>query len=125
MLKVLIIGFGGFIGALLRYWVGGWIQTRVDRPGFPFGTLAVNLIGCLLIGLITGWAEYRQLFSPQVRMFLLVGFVGSFTTFSTFAFETLNLMSDRQWILAGVNIGLQVIIGLIMVWIGYHLSRYF
>ena len=123
MHKILIIGTGGFIGAVGRYYLSGWIQRAIDRPWYPFGTLGVNCLGCLVIGLLAGLADNRNLFSPDTRLFLLVGLLGAFTTFSTFGFETFALIRDEQFILAGINIAGQIILGLIAVWLGYTLSN--
>ena len=92
MSKILLVGFGGFVGAVLRYGISGWVQRWTGSVNFPYGTLAVNLLGCLVIGLLAGLAEDRGLFTPEARLFLFIGVLGAFTTFSTFGIETLNLL---------------------------------
>ncbi len=118
LFKLSIIGAGGFTGAVLRYLVSSWAQTRSGSIIFPFGTLAVNMIGCLLIGFLTYLVETRSMFSMETRSFILIGLLGAFTTFSTFGNETLGLIRDSRVDLAIVNVGSQVIIGVGMVWLG-------
>ena len=93
-------------------------RTHHTSIVFPFGTLAVNMIGCLLIGLLTWLVETRSLFSMETRSFVLIGLLGAFTTFSTFGNETLGLIRDSRVDLALINAGFQVIIGVGMVWLG-------
>ena len=123
VLKLVVIALGGAIGALARYGLGGLVQQSLKTASFPAGTLVVNLTGCLLIGFGGGLIESRQMFSPDVRAFVFIGFLGSFTTFSTFGLESFNLARDGQWLLAGANIGLSVIVGLAAVLAGGVLSK--
>ncbi len=116
--NILIIGLGGFVGAILRYLVSTFVQTGSGSAIFPYGTLSVNLIGCFFIGFFALLAESRGILTAEARMFLLVGLLGSFTTFSTFSYETMNLLRDGRHFLAGVNITVQVIAGLFCVWLG-------
>lgn len=118
MIKVLIIGCGGFIGAVLRYVVSGVIQNLSQSASFPFGTLGVNLIGCYLIGLVVYLAEAHNVFSTEMRLFLLIGILGAFTTYSTFGNETFEFLHTREALLAISNIVLHVILGLLAVWLG-------
>jgi len=120
--KLCIIGGGGFVGAVLRYLVSGWVQYRSGSIVFPFGTMSVNLLGCLLIGLLTFLVENRSMFSPEVRSFVLIGLLGAFTTFSTFGNETLTLIRDSRLDLAVLNVGVQVVAGVSMVWLGRVLA---
>lgn len=90
---------------------------------FPWGTLGVNIIGCFFIGLFFGLGESRQLFSSQTRLFLLVGVLGGFTTFSTFGLESINLLRDGEAARALANVLLHVIVGLGAVWAGFICSR--
>ena len=122
MVKLLIIGLGGFIGAVCRYGVGGWVQ-RWGGGTFPYGTLIVNVTGCFLIGIILMLSEQRQLFSPHTRLFLTVGILGAFTTFSTFGYETLELLRDRNLQAVAINILANVMCGLLAVWAGVALVR--
>ncbi len=118
LFRLSIIGAGGFIGAVLRFVVSSWVQTRSGSITFPFGTLAVNMIGCLVIGFLTYLVETRSLFSMEARSFILIGLLGAFTTFSTFGNETLGLIRDSRIDLAALNAGVQVVIGVGMVWLG-------
>jgi CrcB protein len=112
------IGLGGFIGAVLRYLVSGWVQDKSGSIAFPFGTLSVNLIGCFIIGLLTFLVETRSFFSVETRTFLFIGLLGSFTTFSTFGNETLALIRSGRVDMAALFAGLHVIAGVAMVWLG-------
>ncbi len=120
MEKLLLVGLGGFFGAILRYLIGGWTQTTAGSTGFPFGTLVVNLIGCLLIGFLIQATEVSEWISAQTRLFAMVGVLGAFTTFSTFGGETFILLRDGKTLLALVNIGAQLLFGLAAVWVGYR-----
>ena len=123
-LKIILIGTGGFTGAILRYLLSGWVQYRSGSITFPFGTMAVNLIGCAFIGLLTFLVDHRSALSVEMRAFLLVGFLGSFTTFSTFGNETMNLLRDGRMDLAVFNVGGQVLAGIILVWVGRAIASF-
>ena len=118
----MIVGAGGFVGSALRFVVSGWTQRLVES-GFPFGTLVVNVLGCLLIGLLGGLAEYRQVLEPGQRLFLMVGILGGFTTFSTFAYETLALAQDAEFTRVIANTLLQVVLGFAAAFIGMAAAR--
>ncbi len=122
VIRLGIIGAGGFVGAVLRYLVSGWVQYRSGSIVFPFGTMSVNMIGCFVIGFLTFLVESRSLFSPELRSFVLIGLLGAFTTFSTFGNETLGLIRDNRIDLATMNAGIQVIVGVGMVWLGRILA---
>ena len=112
----LIVGFGGFIGAVLRYWVSGWVQSGFVT--FPFGTLGVNFIGSLLLALIMYASEYWDLFSEEARVFLTIGVLGSFTTMSTFSYESIKLLEQDQHILFGLNLVGTIALCLLAVYLG-------
>ena len=118
LLKLSIIGAGSFTGAVLRFLISSWVQNRSGSIVFPFGTLAVNMIGCFVIGFLTYLVETRSLFSMETRSFILIGLLGAFTTFSTFGNETLGLIRDSRIDLAALNAGAQVVIGVGLVWLG-------
>lgn len=124
MQNVLIVGMGGFLGASLRYLLSGWVQRLSGQAGFPYGTITVNLIGCLLIGFLGGLAVNRGLFAGESRLFLLIGVLGGFTTFSTFGYDTLTLLRDGQLLMAITNVVIQVVVGVLTVWIGYTISSW-
>ncbi len=120
--KILLIAVAGGIGTLARYGLAGLVQ-RFEGISFPLGTLAVNLIGCFGFGLVWSFAEERFLISGETRALLLTGFMGAFTTFSTYIFETGQLMRDSEWLLAGVNLTVQTIGGIICFFVGLMLGK--
>lgn len=117
-LRLCVVGAGGCLGSVLRYLVSGWVQDRSGSIAFPYGTTAVNLSGCFVIGLLSWLIETRSLFSPETRAFLLIGLLGGFTTFSTFGNETLNLLRSGRAELAMLSVGAHVVAGVGMVWLG-------
>ena len=122
MQQWLLIGFAGALGALARYTLTGLVQG-VLGSGFPWGTFVVNVLGSFLFGLIWSLAEGRLALTPQTRTIVLTGFMGAFTTFSTFVFETGGLMRDAQWNLAFGNVALQVILGLVCLFAGLSIGQ--
>ncbi|QJA06367.1 fluoride efflux transporter CrcB [Thermosulfurimonas marina] len=120
-MKWLLVGLGGFLGALARYTVSGWCLRL--GGAFPWGTLAVNLLGSLGLGFLMALAEETLLISPEVRLFLAVGFLGAFTTFSTFAYETERLLSEAEWILAAANVAGSLFLAIMGVKAGALLAR--
>ncbi|HRQ33213.1 MAG TPA: fluoride efflux transporter CrcB [Anaerolineales bacterium] len=121
MTNILLAGVGGFIGSALRYVLGGYVQG-LSKGLFPYGTLAVNVIGCFVIGFLSQLAENRGVFSSEARVFVFIGILGGFTTFSSFGNETLNLARDGEMLGAFANIGLNVFLGLLAVWLGRTVS---
>lgn len=122
MTNYLIIGIGGFLGAIARYVVSAWIGQRWGRS-FPLGTFAVNVSGSFLIGLLMSLFTERFMVNPQWRLFLTVGFLGAYTTFSTFEYETGSLLRDGEWLVASLNIGLSVVAGFAALKIGEIISK--
>ena len=122
MQKLLLIGLAGGLGTLARYGLGGLVQ-RWTGSTFPWGTAAVNILGCLAFGLIWGMASERLGLSGQARSVVLIGFLGAFTTFSTFASETGQLLADAEWALAAGNMLLQNALGVGMFLAGLALGR--
>jgi fluoride exporter len=116
---LVLIGTGGFIGSILRYLLSGYVQQVSKGFQFPFGTLAVNVVGCVLVGFFAELADQRTLISDETRGFLIVGILGGFTTFSAFGNETMNLLRSGELWLAGANIIGHMLLSLIAVWIGY------
>jgi CrcB protein len=121
MSNLLLIGLGGFLGAILRFSVSGLVQGWLSNNRFPYGTLAVNLLGCLFIGVLSQLAETRGFISAEARSFIFMGLLGAFTTFSTFGEDTVSLFRDGQSLLSLTNIGLHIILGLSAVWMGRSL----
>jgi fluoride exporter len=98
----LLVGLGGFFGAILRYWVSDWIQSGL--VSFPVGTLVVNFLGSFLLALIMYASEYRGLFEEEARVVLTIGVLGSFTTMSTFSFESMKLLEQGEQLMFGLNL---------------------
>ena len=120
--KLILLALAGSIGTLARYFLGGAVQ-RLTGGAFPWGTFAVNMTGTLLFGLVWSLAEDRLVISSEARTIILVGFMGAFTTFSSFMFETGELMRDSQWALAFGNIALQNLTGILFLFIGFAIGR--
>ncbi len=121
MLRLFVIGFGGAIGAILRYAVGG-VSSRFSNGVFPVSTLVVNVTGSLAIGFLWGFFDRFEI-APGIRSFLLIGFLGAYTTFSTFSLETFNLMRDGEYRIALINVVLSVSAGIVAVFAGYVASK--
>jgi CrcB protein len=124
LLNLIYVGLGGFLGSIGRYLLSGAVYQIFPKLYFPIGTAVVNILGCLLIGFITGLAEVRNLLGPEMRVFLLIGLLGGFTTFSTFGFETFALLRDGASLAALANVLIQVVVGISAVWLGFNLIRY-
>ncbi|GAB4388287.1 MAG: fluoride efflux transporter CrcB [Thermodesulfovibrionales bacterium] len=118
MMKLVAVGLGGLIGALGRYGLSGLVHRWLGGS-FPYGTLAVNAAGCLLIGALMYLVEERSLLTPNLRLFLGIGVLGAFTTFSTFGYETVELLRDRQIWYAFMNVAGNVVLGIAAVIAGY------
>lgn len=118
MSKLVWVGLGGFVGSVLRYLVSGWAQQSTHSATFPWGTLAVNAIGCFLVGALSYLADARGLLHAEARLFLIVGVLGGFTTFSAFSNETLNLLRDGENAAAMLNVGANVVFCLAAAWLG-------
>ena len=103
--------FGGRLGASLRYWLSGVIP-RYAESQFPYGILIVNIVGCFLIGLLMSTFEERFVITPTLRIFLTIGILGGFTTFSTFSYETVAMLRDSEFLKAGLYVGTSVFLGL-------------
>lgn len=118
----LYIALGAVAGAPLRYYLSGKVQD-IAPATFPYGTLVVNVTGCLVIGLLLSIAEDRELLSREARLLLVTGFLGSYTTFSTFGWETYELLRDVEFVRTAGNILLSVLGGLFGVWAGSAIAR--
>lgn len=120
--KLGMIAICGAAGALARFGLSGLV-FRIYGGNFPLGTFVVNVIGCLIFGLIWPLAEERLVISGEMRTIILVGFIGSFTTFSTLVFETGELLRDSEWGLALLNMGGQVVVGLLALFVGMAIGK--
>ena len=121
--QALAVGVGGFIGALARYGISGGVGRLFPANPFPWGTLVVNVVGCLLAGWVGGLAVSRGMLPVNLRLFLMVGLLGGLTTFSAFAFETLDLIRHHRPLLAGANVLVTVVLSLSAVVAGNQLAQ--
>jgi len=123
MLKtILLVGTGGFLGSVARFLT----EVAVERwlhSSFPWGTFAVNMAGCFIIGLVFAFSEHGNLLSPEWRIFLTVGFCGGFTTFSSFAYNNLTMLSENNLFRLFSNVGLNVLLGVLAVYLGIVVVR--
>ncbi|HLG22290.1 MAG TPA: fluoride efflux transporter CrcB [Candidatus Manganitrophaceae bacterium] len=122
MINYLVVGVGGFFGAIARYLVEGWIGKRMGAA-FPYGTLAINVTGSFVLGLFVTLITERFIVHPHWRLLIAIGFLGAYTTFSTFGYETNRLVEEGSFWLALLNIFLSVAIGLLAVRLGIILGR--
>ena len=120
--KFLFLGLAGAMGTFARYWLSG-VTQRAITTAFPLGTASVNLVGCLLFGLLWAFLESRLSVSGQMRTVIFLGFFGAFTTFSSFAFETSQLLDDSQWLWAAGNILFQNVVGIAGMIIGLAIGK--
>lgn len=118
----MLIGIGGFLGALARYIIGGWVYSLTGVQ-FPWGTLAVNLSGSFLLGFFFTFSTERFLIDPTLRAAVSIGFIGAYTTFSTLTLETLQLLESSSFLLAAANILSSAILGLLFVYFGTIIGR--
>jgi fluoride exporter len=121
--KLILIAVAGGLGSLARYGLSGVVQNYWSGSLFPYGTVVVNILGCLVFGFLVAVTEGRFAVSPETRTIILVGFMGAFTTFSTFVFETANLLEDSEWLLALGNVSLQNFVGLAALILGLLIGR--
>ncbi|MEK6790566.1 MAG: CrcB family protein [Deltaproteobacteria bacterium] len=121
-MKILYLSILGAAGTIARYWLGGYVQ-RLSGNVFPWGTFVVNMAGCLLFGIVWSAAGERIPMSDETRRILLIGFMGAFTTFSSFMFDTVNLMHGGEWSYAAANLILQNITGIVLIFLGIAIGR--
>ena len=121
------IGLGSALGGMGRFWIGGLVAERMDKTIFPWNTLAVNVTGSFIIGVIAAFTAAEGKLNSDQRLFavnfLMIGICGGYTTFSSFSLQTLNLLRDGEWLYASANILLSVVFCLIAVWLGYLLGQ--
>lgn len=118
MKAILLVGLGGFIGAVARYKLGGVVLHLTAQERFPYSTFAVNVLGCLVVGILAGLAERFELFGPSTRLFLFTGLLGGFTTFSAFGLEATHLLRRGELWVAVLYAGASVVLGIAAVWMG-------
>ena len=122
MYRIFFIGISGLAGTLARYWLSGWADERWGMT-FPIGTMIVNLTGCLAMGFLFHATAERFLVDPIVRTAILVGFLGGFTTFSSFGIQTFTLLRDGEVFLATLYVVISNVVGIAFVWAGYTVSK--
>ncbi len=118
MKNILLVGFGGFVGSVLRYAIGAQIVHFVPDAKFPWATLLVNVVGCFAVGVVAFSLERLDFYNSELRLLLITGLLGGFTTFSAFGLETLSLLRQDLWFLAALNIFLSIGLGLLAVYLG-------
>jgi CrcB protein len=121
-MRLVLVALGGAIGSTLRYLLDGEVYRWLPAT-FPYGTFVVNVVGCGIFGLFIGVGEQQLVVGSSARTFLLIGVIGGFTTFSSFAFETVQLLRDGEWWLGAVNTIGQVVTGFTALWAGFALGR--
>lgn len=119
MYPVLIVAVGGALGSVARYLLSVWALDLTTDWRFPLGTFLVNVVGCLMIGIVAGLAVKIDFFTPDARLFLFTGLLGGFTTFSAFGLETFHLLRRAEFLVAGSYILLSIVVGLLMLWLGF------
>jgi len=122
LLKYLMVGLGGCLGSILRFWLGSYIGGRLGSR-FPYGTFVINVTGSFLIGMILTILAEKTQWSPNWRYLIPIGFIGGYTTFSTFEYETFRLVQDGQMVTAMLNVVGSVVIGFAGVWAGMVAAR--
>ncbi|CAG0997475.1 Putative fluoride ion transporter CrcB [Methylophilaceae bacterium] len=119
MKSMLLVALGGALGSMARYKLSGWILHQTVEWRFPLGTFAVNIAGCLIIGILAGLIVKNDFFSADARVFLFTGIIGGFTTFSAFGLETFYLLRRGEILVAGSYVLLSVFVGLLALWLGF------
>lgn len=125
MNNLLLVGIGGFLGSIARYLLGGLILHHTAQERFPWSTFAVNVLGCMVIGVLAGLADRQGLFGPGTRLFLFTGVLGGFTTFSAFGLEAMVLVRRGELLVASLYACASVIVGITAVWLGLRLVALF
>jgi len=123
MLKIILVLLAGAVGTGCRYGLSSFIYSRIERPTFPYANLVINVSGSFAIGLLAELFDGRALVSPTTRATLLTGFLGGYTTFSSFSYETFSLIRDGEWFRATLNSVGSVLLGLVAVWLGVRLAQ--
>jgi fluoride exporter len=122
MTKYLVVALGGAIGSMLRFWAGGYVSTRLGAR-FPYGTFLINITASFFIGFIMTLSAERAHWSPNWRYLMVAGFLGGYSTFSSFEYETFRVFQDGEFLIASLNIVLSVAVGFVSVWLGVITGR--
>src|SRR3954466_2498390 len=121
-MEMLLVAAGGAVGSMARYQIGAWVLARTETWSFPLGTFIVNVLGCLIAGVLIGAAEYRGFLTPELRLLLFTGFLGGFTTFSAFGVETVALIERGQFAVATGYVAASVLCGLAALYAALKLA---
>jgi fluoride exporter len=124
MNKFLLVAFGGAVGSVVRFWLGAYVSNRYGAR-FPYGTFVINVTASFLIGFILTLLAAKTSWSPNWRYLISVGFLGGYSTFSTFEWETFRVFQDGELLVAGLNVVLSVAVGFVAVWLGYITGKLF
>jgi fluoride exporter len=119
MSSIFLVGVGSMIGGVLRYELNRLVNGQFEQPWFPYGTLSINALGCLVIGFLAGASENWLILTTEMRLLLFTGLLGGFTTFSAFGLETFALAREAHYGAAAANVVLQLAVGLVAVWLGH------
>jgi CrcB protein len=122
MTKYLIVAFGGALGSMLRFWAGGYVSSRLGTR-FPYGTFVINITASFLIGFVMTLLAERTHWSPNWRYLIPIGFLGGYSTFSSFEYETFRVFQDGEFLIVGLNIVGSVVVGFVSVWLGAITGR--
>ncbi|MBI4564012.1 MAG: fluoride efflux transporter CrcB [Planctomycetes bacterium] len=122
MSHLLLVGLGGFLGSVARYALGGLVHRHLNG-GFPYGTLIVNILGCFAIGVFMHLVEGRGALRPETRLFVGIGLLGGFTTFSSFGYETVELLRAGEHVRTALNVAANITLGVGSVWLGRSLMK--
>jgi CrcB protein len=122
MTKYLMVAIGGALGSALRFWVGGYVSNRLGTR-FPYGTFVINVTASFLIGFVLTLLAERTHWSPNWRYLIPIGFIGGYSTFSTFEYESFRILQDGELFVAGLNVVLSVVLGFLAVWLGVITGR--
>lgn len=122
MTKYVIVAFGGAVGSALRFWAGSYVSSRMGSR-FPYGTFVINITASFLIGLVMTVLAERAHWNPNWRYLIVIGFLGGYSTFSSFEYETFRVFQDGEFLIASMNVALSVIVGFVSVWAGVIAGR--
>jgi fluoride exporter len=122
MTKYLMVALGGAVGSVLRFWAGSYVSSRMGSR-FPYGTFIINITASFVIGLVMTVLSEKAHWSPNWRYLVAIGFLGGYSTFSAFEYETFRVFQDGEFLIASMNVALSVVVGFVSVWLGVVAGR--